>query len=294
MMLQRITLKEKEKIEFIRQIYGHELAVHAFSSLYLWQEQLGLSLYMGKNMFCVKSEWYGGNAWYFPCGEEEEVREFIGALNGEKGFKLVCLRQKDVLWMSQNYPAGWDYIADEAGDEYLYGIREHLELKGGAYANMRTQIHKVEREYRIETHTLDLLHEEDAVGILRQWRRRKGRDREGSLSDDQVGETLIRRRKELSGEGVVVYLDGRPVSVAAGVPITKDTFDVIVAKSTENLQGVSYHAKRELMKTILDRFRYINLEDDMGIPGLRRMKRAMCPIGKNRLWEAEPAAARCF
>ncbi|MDE6742642.1 MAG: phosphatidylglycerol lysyltransferase domain-containing protein [Lachnospiraceae bacterium] len=287
MILQKITCKEKEKIEYLRRSYGHDLAVHAFSSLYLWQEQLGLSLYMGESMFCVKSVWHGSNAWYFPCGEESEVRNFISALKKEKDFKMVCLRWKDVLWMQKNYPDEWNYIPDEMEDEYIYSVREHLELKGGAYANMRTQVHRVERDYKPETRMLDPLNEEDAVFIIRKWRRRKGQLPEGFLSDDQVNETLIRMRRELSGEGVIVYLGGSPVSVVAGVPLSKDTFDIIVAKSTENLQGVSYYAKREFMKKIQDRFQYINLEDDMGIPGLRRMKKAMCPVRKNRLWEAK-------
>lgn len=289
MILQKITCKEKEKIEYLRKVYGHELAVHAFSSLYLWQEQLGLSLYMGERMYCVKSVWHGSNAWYFPCGEESEVRNFINAHRREKKFKLVCLRRKDVLWMQKKYPDEWNYIPDEMEDEYIYSIREHLELKGKAYANMRTQVHRVEREYKSETHAIDSLNEEDAVSIIRKWRRRKGQLLEGFLSDDQVNENLIRMRRELSGEGVIVYLDGRPVSVVAGVPLSKDTFDIIVAKSTENLQGVSYYAKREFMKKIQDRFQYINLEDDMGIPGLRKMKKAMRPVRKNRLWEAKIA-----
>lgn len=287
MILRSITFQEKEKIEYLRQIYGHELATHAFSSLYLWQEPLGLSLYMGKKMFCVKSAWYGANAWYFPCGEEYEVGEFISTLRREKDFKLVCLRHKDVIWMQKEFPEGWNYIPDEDGDEYIYSIREHLELKGGAYANMRTQVHKVEREYGPETYLLDVWNENDAVSILREWRRRKGPGREGDLSDDQVCETLIRRRRELSGEGVIVYLNGSPVSVVAGVPLTHNTFDFIAGKSTENLQGISYYTKRELMKTIGDRFQYANLEDDLGLPGLRRMKKAMQPVGKNRLWNAE-------
>lgn len=287
MILRSITFQDKEKIENLRKIYRHELAVHAFASLYLWQEQLGLSLYMGNSMFCVKSAWYGANAWYFPCGEEKEIRDFIGLRRKEKDFKLVCLRPKDVLWMQKEYPDGWNYKQDKTGDEYIYSIKEHLELRGRAYANMRTQVHKVEREYKPETYLLDTWNGKDAVYIIREWRRRKGRFQDGLLSDDQVNETLIRLRRELSGEGVIVYLDGRPVSVVAGVPLSSDTFDIIIAKSTENTQGMSYYAKREFMKSIWDRFRYINLEDDMGIPGLRTMKTAMCPVRKNRLWEAE-------
>lgn len=237
-------------------------------------------------MFCVKCAWYGSNVWYFPCGEENEIRYFIHTLTGEKDFGLVCLRQKDVLWMQKEFPTGWNYLPDEDGDEYIYSIREHLELKGGAYANMRTQVHKVEREYKTQTCPLDSRNEKDAIHILREWRRRKGQIQDGGLSDDQVCETLIRRRRELSAEGVIVYLDGRPLSVAAGVPLSEDSFDIIAAKSTENLQGVSYYAKRELMKTLQGRFGYINLEDDMGILGLRKMKKAMHPVRKYRLWKA--------
>ena len=79
METQPITLKEKPAVEGLRVRYGHSLASHAFASLYLWREQMGLSLLLTPDMFTARCLWQGENAWFFPCGGERAVADFVAA-----------------------------------------------------------------------------------------------------------------------------------------------------------------------------------------------------------------------
>ena len=74
--------------------------------------------------------------------------------------------------------------------------------------------------------------------------------------------------------------------MTAGFPLTDGTFDIAVSKCVENLQGLSYYSKRELMRGVADRFAFINLEEDLELEGLRRMKQGLQPVAFNRIWEA--------
>ena len=149
---------------------------------------------------------------------------------------------------------------------------------------MRTQVHKVEREYSPRTEILEDGNLDDALKVIRQWSHGHHRFSPHELRDDIVDEEALLLRRELAVTGIILYLNEVPVAVTAGFYLGEDLFDVAVAKSVCVAQGVPYYAKRELFKRVSCRF--INMEEDLGIPGLRRMKNGMRPTDKNEIWEA--------
>ena len=281
-----ITLKEKQAVEGLRVRYGHSLASHAFASLYLWREQMGLSLLLTPDMFTARCLWQGENAWFFPCGGERAVADFVARGREEPGFSLCYLRGQDAAWLEDRFPGQWQLRRAPEADEYLYDVAGHLALAGGTYANLRTQVHKVEREYRPETRPLGEDTLADALDIIRRWEHGHCRFDNCVLRDDRVDEEALLLRRELEVTGIVLYLDGRPTAVSAGFFLAPGLFDLAVAKSVPTAQGVSYYAKRELFRR-LD-CAAVNLEEDLGIPGLRQMKNRLCPAAKNEIWEARP------
>ena len=48
-----VELKHKQSVDAIRQKYGHNLSSHAFPSLYLWRDEMQLSLCLRENFFLV-------------------------------------------------------------------------------------------------------------------------------------------------------------------------------------------------------------------------------------------------
>ena len=281
---QRITLRHKKAIEALRHSAGHILSSHAFASLYLWREEMGLSLLLTPDMFTVRCGWKGKNAWFFPCGEEAAADAFIRRKLSEPDFSLCYLRGCDADRLEKQFPGRWDIRRVPQDDEYLYDTEGHRTLAGGAYANMRTQVHKVEREYRPRTAWLSDDTIEDALQVIRQWSHGEHRFEACTLRDDRVDEEALLKRRELGITGIVLYLKDEPVAVTAGFALDRDTFDVAVAKSISTAQGVPYYAKRELFVRIEQPV--VNLEEDLGIPGLRRMKQGMHPTGKQDIWEA--------
>ena len=103
-----VTLEDRPAIDAIRAKAGHTLSAHAFSSLYLWQGEMKLSLYLEKDFFTVKIDSRGDNAWFFPCGAEESVRQFIENGMNTPGFSLFYLRTCDAEWLEQTFPGAWE------------------------------------------------------------------------------------------------------------------------------------------------------------------------------------------
>ena len=247
---------------------------------------MGLSLLLTPDMFTARCLWQGENAWFFPCGGERAVADFVARGREEPGFSLCYLRGQDAAWLEDRFPGQWQLRRAPEADEYLYDVAGHLALAGGTYANLRTQVHKVEREYRPETRPLGEDTLADALDIIRRWEHGHCRFDDCGLRDDRVDEEALLLRRELEVTGIVLYLDGRPTAVSAGFFLAPGLFDLAVAKSVPTAQGVSYYAKRELFRR-LD-CAAVNLEEDLGIPGLRQMKNRLCPAAKSEIWEARP------
>ena len=281
---QRITLAHKEKIEALRHAAGHTLSSHTFASLYLWREEMGLSLWLTEDMFAVRCGWKGKNAWFFPCGEASATEAFIRRRLAEPDFSLCYLRTCDAQWLEKQFPGRWKLLRVPQDDEYLYDVAGHRTLIGGAYANMRTQVHKVEREYQHRTEWVSDDTLDDALRVIRQWSHGEHRFGDCTLRDDRVDEEALLMHRELDITGIVLYLNDEPVAVTAGFVLDGDTFDVAVAKSVSTAQGVPYYAKRELFMRLEQPV--VNMEEDLGIPGLRRMKNGMHPVGTHEIWEA--------
>lgn len=282
-----IKLCYKEDIERLRNRYHHQSSSHAFSSLYLWRNPMGLTLYLEGEMFAVKSKWRGENAWFFPCGEKQAIIDFIKKHKSEEGFKLFYARQEDIQLLNQYFPQEFSFREDFASSEYIYDKEGHRTLSGKKYANLRTQLHKVEREHLLRTKPLSEETLSDAINIVKNWQGKKHSESILEIKEDEkIEEEGLSSFRELEICGVVIYMDGQPYAVAAGYPLSSNCYDLFLAKERERISGLAYYAKREFFLSLPDQYRYINIEEDLGIEGLRKMKKILNPVNMNQMWEA--------
>lgn len=283
-----IELSDRSAIDAIREKVGHKLSAHAFPSLYLWQREMKLSLYLEDDFFSVKIESRGSNAWFFPCGNEEKVRQFINSKMETPHFLLCYLRPCDVQWLMHQFPDRWDVRREESSDEYICKISDYLTMEGSKYAEVRKKIRHLEREHHVEVRPISEATIDDAYGVLNQWREVTHHVSDGNVEDRAVSETALRERDKLGIFGSVLYLDEKPVAMYAGFPIDPVTMDVVVGKCIPDAPNYTvYFAMREFLKQNQGDYLYCNLEEDLGIPGIRMVKRKMRPVAVNEIWEAE-------
>ncbi len=283
-----VELSDQSNIERIRARFGHNLSAHAFPSLYLWQKEMGLSLYMEDDFFAVKIDSRGSNSWFFPCGDEEKINRFIRGGMDTAHFSLCYLRPGDVQWLIRHFPDRWEVRREEESDEYICRISDYLAMEGSQYSEVRKKIRHLEREYGVKVQPISDATIDDAKSVLHQWREVAHHVSDGNVEDRIVSETALQKRNELNIFGSILYLDEKPVAMYAGFPIDAVTMDVVVGKCVPGAPNYTvYFAMREFLRQYQDRFLYCNLEEDLGIPGIRMVKRKMRPIAFNEIWEAE-------
>lgn len=287
--MERINLEHKSLIEHIRKKYGHELSSHAFNSLYLWQDEMKLSLICRDNFFAVKCGVRGKNSWFFPCGDENKIYDFISEHMSECDFSMCYLRECDVKWLNENFPEKWKFNRDETADEYICKVGEYVSLDGSKFSEIRRKIRKLDKEFDISAMPISKDNLADAEDVISRWQSVGHIAGKDGISDDSVSEKAISDMQNLDISGVVLYADGAPVSVFAGFALTADTLDVLVGKCVPNSpKGAAHYALREYLRLCGEKFTYCNHEEDLGIEGIRYMKNSLCPISKTAIWEATP------
>ena len=229
----------------------------------------------------------GGNAWFFPCGDERAVRDFLLAGMERPDFSLHYLRPCDAEWLAQQFPGRWELRRDDASDEYICTIAEYLAMEGGKFAEARKKIRHIEREHSVEVKQISEGNVQDAFDILSQWRTTAHHVGRNNIADENVSETALQQREELGISGILLYLDGQPTAMFAGFPINSEVVDVVLGKCVPNAPDYTvYLAMREYLKSCQNQYQYSNMEEDLGIPGIRMVKMKMRPSGKNEIWEA--------
>lgn len=276
---------DRERVEQIRHTYGHGLSSHAFCSLYLWQNPLGLTVCLQDDLFIVRCKWKGANCFFFPCGSEQKKETFIRGHMHEKDFKLCYMNAADVDLLCRHFHKRFVVKHDRSACEYIYDKAEMLEMSGGRFAKTRTKLHRLERDHRLHTEQLTPENKGQAIEIIEAWAQSRDRDIRWPFDDTGVALQAMDQMEMLGLLGAITYMDGEPYAVTAGCGISETVFDLCVAKQKAMAPGLDYYAKICLYAIIPEKFIYINAEEDMGIPGLRTHKMEMRPVKLEGIWE---------
>lgn len=287
----KVKFEDKNRIEEIRARAEHKLMSHAFSTLFLWEETLKLSVCVAEDFFAVKDALVSEYDYFFPCGNEESIRSFIDELVADgKPVRFLYMRNEDKAFLDKYYPGMFTYTYDRGSCEYIYDREAHLIKKGGKYTKQRYEIKQLLKSHDVKVQPLTPDKRMVALEIIHDWKvsHQKNDRSQIELYDDLiVSKKLLEYYDELEVSGIIVYVDSEPVAVAAAAPITEDTYCLQLAKSKAPMTGLVPFLWTECFKTVPEAVKYINGDDDMGVSGIRIQKEKMVPDCMNEIWVAQ-------
>ncbi len=169
-------------------------------------------------------------------------------------------------------------MTDELCD-YVYNAKALATLEGSSYHTQRTNIRKLQRthenrEYRkiTEDNLSDALAYADRLF--------SGFNADGSTFA-QAGKEIVydslQNLDSLGMSGGILYVDGRACGVAAGT-VKRDMLYIHVLRADREIWGAWNLLCREFVSAHADKINYVNMEDDLGDSGIRRMKMSYAPI----------------
>lgn len=258
-------------------------ALH-FSTLFLWQQEMQLTALVRPGLFAVRVGWRGADAWCFPCGEDRAVAPFLQALARHPQARLCYLTAAQAARVQTLLPGRFTFARAPADDEYLYDVDRQLALAGKAYRHQRNALHRARALEGVTCHPLDCTTLPLARRLVAAWSRQPRPDAGGVIGAD-AARRLLDHFDRLQARGVVVCRQGEPAALAAGYPLTEDCFDLALCLQPGPGSELAVLARQQLFAALAGRWRTVNAEEDLGLPGLRALKEGMAPAGRIEMYE---------
>jgi len=167
---------------------------------------------------------------------------------------------------------------DRDQSDYVYLTSDLIELSGRALHAKRNHVNKFKRAYSHEYRRLtpDLV--DDCLHLESSWCDLRHCWETPSLAAEEVGiHEALHHFDELSYVGGVILVEGNVEAFALGEALNDDTFVCHVEKANPAVDGLYAAINQMFCEAEADRFTYVNREQDLGVPGLRRAKESYQP-----------------
>jgi hypothetical protein len=263
-----------------------------FVVLYTWSHAYGIRIARMDNFVLGQMNGPHGTAYLYPMGSGD-VAAAIEAMRtdaAERGvpFRLICVTPDMIETIDRLFPDQYDYQADRDSYDYVYGIDKLSDLVGKKMQAKRNHINRfVENhpDWAVEPVTADNI--ADCAELERQWQLAAAAETESDTEEaaDQRDESValdvaLREFDALGLEGLLIRTEGKVVAFALGKQVSEDSYNIHFEKADAEIQGSYAIINREYARWVRETYptvRWMNREDDMGVPGLRKAKESYHP-----------------
>lgn len=181
----------------------------------------------------------------------------------------------------QQHPAIADHFhvqRDEDNADYIYTSEKLVELKGNVLMKKRNLINQFQRNY--PDFASRAVEEKDfpmCLELADTWGANRQAIGELSRTEMEAMRIALEHFRELRLQGVCVHSGTLPIAFAIFSEQAPDTVTVHYEKYDRDIKGAGQIINRETARHVQERYAFINREQDMGIPGLRRAKMSYLP-----------------
>jgi len=178
------------------------------------------------------------------------------------------------------------WLVEPANPDYIYRTQDLIELRGDKYKNKRNEINQFRRAFPGgRTELFQSGHTGAALSLTNSWISARLRyvapdDVDRSLHFMELERTAIHRAiehyDELGLEGLCLFDGDELLGFTFGERINESVSSVLIEKTNLDLMGCAQYIFREFSKC-LSGCEFINVGDDLGLEGLKRVKMSYRP-----------------
>ena len=275
MVFHPLTLSDREAVQAVTLNAGRRNCNYTFANLIGWQFWYKTEVCVLRDAVVLRYIYEGERA-YTVCTADNLSEELVNALLVDSGGKLTiyALEDSQVSALSsfkvesEPMPDLFDYIYRRTDLALLQG--GHLQAKRNHVNRFRAD--NPDFEYRPLTPELF----DECRRLTEIWQGEKGVS-DTIDAERQVMENIFSNWESLGMIGGSIWVNGHMVAFSYGAAVTTDTFDICVEKADRNIEGAFAIINQQFAEHLPEQYIYVNREEDMGLPGLRKAKLSYHP-----------------
>ncbi len=252
--------------------FPSEACEMTFANIYIWRECERPKYAVHNGNLCVLCAPQGEPPYFLqPVGETDPAGTVEACL--ELNPRLSRVPEAFAL----RYGSSHKREPDPDNFDYVYASEDLVELKGKKYDGKRNQIRKFERTNAWRYRKIGPDSIDTCRALLEEWFNGK------VLLDANIGAektailAALNELPELHLTGGAIEVGGKVQAFSIGEPLTRDTAVIHIEIANPAFPGLAQLINREFVRNEWSGFAFINREQDVGHPGLRRAKESYQP-----------------
>lgn len=189
---------------------------------------------------------------------------------------LMGLNETECNALKQQFPGQFFFDQNRDFADYVYRAEELRSLSGRKYAPKRNHVNKFKSLYDYHYEALTAENINDCRQLEESWISQHHED-ESAQAEYLTIQSAFQHFEELNLFGGTLYVDGKLVAFTYGSAIRDDIFCTHVEKADIQYEGVYQMINYLFAQHLPEQYSFINREEDMGIPGLRKSKASYHP-----------------
>lgn len=181
----------------------------------------------------------------------------------------------------------FDCEAQPIFEDYIYLAADLAELKGNKFSKKRNLIHQFTRSYvdagRVSTESITPQNAGECLEFLEKWCAEylcQYVPDDDFMCEKQAVINIIKGIDTFDVNSLVVRIDGVINAFGVSSHLTEEMAVLNFEKAYSNIKGLYQYLDRECAALIYKRYKFINKESDMGLPGLAHAKGSYHPVGR--------------
>lgn len=249
-----------------------------FTNLFGWRSVYDLGISTIEEFLLIRSTKPAQNMYFGPigCGDKPGVIRKILNDDPEAGFFRIPESTRELI-------EGDDFFTlseDPDNSDYIFKADDLITLRGRKYDGKRNLIKKFRTVNKYEYLKIDGTNSMRIMEFEKKWCAIKDCDNTEGLNNER--HALGEMAANFSGfdlRGGAILIDGSTKAIGIGEELNKNMFVIHILKAEPKIKGLYQTMMNELVANECGRYDFVNMEQDLGIEGLRKAKLSYNPIG---------------
>ena len=296
MLENRITIEERPLLEEYLKGFEYGTSGLSVTSLYMWRNINNFSWQIIGDYLCIAGlshlELDTKEPFLFPpltrtgtydpkalSATIKEVRQIFESRGYKFSIRLMPFHMMDILEAA--CPGEFRFFDDRPNYDYVYRTQDLIELKGREYHSKKNHLNYFLNHYKYEYVSMTSAMADQAMQFIREFNERKNlpeHEMELLAMEERAMVDVFNNLEAVGYLAAAILIDGKLEALSIGGRINRNTVTVHVEKANIAYRGLYQLINNEFCRHAASNVKYINREEDMGIPGLRKAKLSYKPV----------------
>ena len=278
-----IQLEDRDIIQELLWRYQPDISEWTFTNLFIWRSHYGFQWSVNRDWLLVISVTSDNSAYAFqpvgPSPRLEIVRTLLHWLKDERGEAKPRIERADKRLVSELEGAS-DLSIEPTLDQfdYVYSTEDLIKLAGRKYHSKRNHVNRFRSSRSFSYSPLGEEHVKECLDLTQTWCEWRRCEEDMNLLDEwEAIRQALASLNALKLQGGVIILNGRVEAYALGELLNDQTALVHIEKANPEIRELYAMINQQFCEKAWQDIPYVNREQDLGEPGLRKAKESYHP-----------------